>query len=136
MPEEYLATDPTVHLREFEGRYFEFEGKQYGIGPNRLYIPFMEEEGQVHLEVYKSAGPLREKDHTWADLTERQIDIKPKIIAAIADIGQHQENIRAQTSGLSPETMTKYEKWKTSVLDSHSLFEYRGKIFSISFWIA
>lgn len=26
MPEKYLAIDPTVHLREFEGNYFEYMG--------------------------------------------------------------------------------------------------------------
>lgn len=53
----------------------------------------MEDESLLRLEVYQTSGPLREKDHTWADLTKAKIDLKPKIVAAIADIGQHQENI-------------------------------------------
>ena len=136
MPEKYLAIDTTVHLREFEGNNFEYEGIQYGIQPDTFYVPFVEDESFLHLEVYQTNGPLREKDHTWSDLTEAKIHLKPKIVAAIADIGQHQENIRVSTSGLSPSTMTKYENWQDSVLEGNSMFEYEGKIFSVGFWIA
>ncbi len=117
------------------GGYFEYEGVQYGIQPNSFYVPFMEDDDLLRLEVYKTNGPLREKDHTWEDLSDKQIDLKPLIVDAINDIGQHQENIEVTTSGLSPATMTKYEKWYDDILQS-SLFEYRGKIFSISFWTA
>ncbi len=135
MPEKYLVVDSTVHLRSFEGRHFEYGGVQYGIQPDRFYVPFMEDDDLLRLEVYKTNGPLREKDHTWEDLSDKQIDLKPLIVGAINDIGQHQENIEVMTSGLSPGTMTKYEKWYDDTLQS-SLFEYRGKIFSIGFWIA
>lgn len=135
MPEEYLAKEPTVHLRTFEGSFFEYGGKQYGIQPDTLYIPFMEDDDLVRLKIYKTNGPLREKDSIWADLTEKQIDLKPQIIAAIADIGQHQENIEVQTFGLSPETITKYQNWQSNSLEGF-MFEYHEKIFSISFWIA
>lgn len=136
MPEEYLAIAPTAHLREFEGNYFEYEGIQYGIQPDTFYVPFVEDESLLRLEVYQTNGPLREKDHVWADLTESNLDIMPKIVAAIADIGQREENIEVSTSGLPPSTMTKYENWKVSALEDHFMFEYRGNIFSISFWIA
>lgn len=135
MPEEYLAKDPNVHLRTFEGNYFEYEGKQYGIQPDTLYIPFVEDEDLLHLEVYKTNSPLRE-DHTWADLTEKGIDLESKIIVAIADIGQHQENIEVQTFGLSPATMTKYENWKENTLGDGFMFEYKDRFFSIGFLIA
>ena len=135
MPEKYLAIDPTVHLRSFEGSHFEYDGIQYGIQPGSFYVPFMEDEDLLRLEVYKTNGPLREKDHMWEDLSDKPIDLKPLITDAINDIGQHQENIEVMTSGLSPGTMTKYEKWYDDTLQS-SLFEYRGKIFSIGFWIA
>ena len=134
MPEKYIEKDPDVHLRAFEGGYFEYNGVQYGIQPDAFYVPFMEDESLLRLEVYQTNGPLR-SDHTWADLTEQQIDIKPKIIAAIADIGKHQENIEVWTSGLPPETMRKYENWQTRTMEGH-LFEYNGNTFSIGFWIA
>lgn len=135
MPEKYLAIDPTVHLRSFEGSYFEYNGVQYGIQPDTFYVPFMEDDDLLRLEVYKTNGPLREKDHTWEDLSDKQIDLKPLIVDAINNIGQHKENIEVMTSGLSPDTMTKYEKWYDDTLQS-SLFEYREKVFSIGFWIA
>ena len=134
MPEKYLAKDPDIHLRTFEGRYFEYNGVQYGIQPDTFYVPFVEDESLLRLEVYQTNGPLR-SDHTWADLTEKQMDIKPKLIAAIADIGKHQENIEVWTSGLPPETMRKYENWQTRTMDGH-LFEYNGNTFSVGFWIA
>ena len=135
MPEKYLAIDSTVHMRSFEGNHFEYDGVQYGIQPDRFYVPFMEDDDLLRLEVYKTNGPLREKDHAWEDLSDKQIDLKPMIVGAINNIGKHQENIEVTTSGLSPGTMTKYEKWHDDTLQS-SLFEYRGKIFSMSFWIA
>lgn len=135
VPEKYLAIDSTVHLRSFEGNHFEYDGVQYGIQPNSFYVPFMEDDDLLRLEVYKTNGPLREGDHMWEDLSDKQISLKPLIADAINDIGQHQENIEVMTSGLSPATMTKYEKWYDDTLQG-SLFEYKGKIFSIGFWIA
>ena len=134
MPEKYLEIDPDVYLRTFEGRYFEYDGIQYGIQPDTFYVPFMEDESLLHLEVYQTKGPLR-SDHTWADLTKKQIEIMPKIIAAIGDIGQYQENIEVWTSGLPPETVRKHENWQTRTMEGH-LFEYNGDTFSIGFWIA
>jgi hypothetical protein len=135
MPEEYLAIDPTVHLRTLEAHFFEYDDKPYGIGPNSFYIPFMEDGDLTRLEVYKINESLQEMDLAWADLSEKQIDLKPLIIAAIDNIGQQQENIEVQTFGLPPATMIKYENWKANTLEG-SLFEYEGKVFSIGFWIA
>ena len=135
MPEEFLTKDPNVYLRTFEGGYFELEGKQYGIGPDRIYIPFMEDEDGLRLDVYETNGPLRKQDHTWADLTSEHIDIKPKILEAINDIGKHQENIKVQSNGLSPSTIAKYEGWYKTTIESF-LFEYKERVFSLGFWIA
>jgi len=134
MPEKFLVIDESVHLRSFEGNYFEYKDVQYGIQPDTFYVPFMENEEHLRLEVYKTNGPLR-SDHTWADLTGSEIEIIPQIEAAIAVIGAHQENIRLQTSGLSPSTMNKYKNWQDDTLEGF-LFKYEGKIFSIGFWIA
>ena len=133
--EEYLAIDPTVYLRTLEARFFEYNDKQYGIRSNALYIPFIEAESLVHFEVYKINESLREMDLAWADLSEKQIDLKPLIIAAIDNIGQQQENIEVQTFGLPPATMIKYENWQANTLEG-SLFEYKGNYFRIGFWIA
>ncbi|MCE2504921.1 MAG: hypothetical protein J4F36_00290 [Nitrosopumilaceae archaeon] len=135
MPEKYLAISPSTHLRTFEGSYFEYDGQQYGIQPNRIYIPFVEEEDHLHLEVYKTNGSLREKDHTWADLSDKQIELEPQIVSAIDNIGKQQENIEVFSFGLSPATVTKHENWKVNTLDGF-LFEYKDKVFSIGFWIA
>ena len=132
--EEYLAVDSTVYLRSFEGRYFEYDGKQYGVGPNKLYIPPVENYDLLRLEVYKTNGPLREKDHTWADLSEKQIDLKPLIISAINDIGQQQENIEVQNYMPSVEVNI-YKKWHAQTITS-GIFEYEGNYFRIGFWIA
>ncbi len=131
--EEYLAIDPTVYLRSFDGRYFEYDNKQYGIGPNKLYIPSVEDDDLLRLEVYKTNGPLREKDHTWADLSEKQIDLKPLIITAINDIGQQQENIEVQNYMPSAEVNI-YKKWHAQTITS-GIFEYEGNYFRIGFWI-
>ena len=135
MPEKYLAIDPTVHLRSFEGKYFEYDGIQYGIQPDGFYVPFVEDDDLLRLEVYKTNGPLREKDHTWADLSDKQINGEPLILAAIDNIGKNQENIEVQTSGLPSTTVTKYKNWQANTLEGF-LFEYKEKIFSIGFWIA
>lgn len=135
MPEKFLEIDPSVHLRSFEGRYFEYKGTQYGIQPDSFYVPNMEDDENLRLEVYKTNGPLREWDHVWADLTDSKIELTPQIESAIDDIGSHQENIRVQTSGLSPSTIKKYKDWKEENTEGF-LFEYREKIFSIGFWIA
>lgn len=132
--EEYLAIDPTAYLRSFEGRYFEYDGKQYGVGPNKLYVPYIEDEGPSRLEVYKTNGPLREKDHTWADLSEKHVDLKPLIVVAINDIGQQQENIEIQNSMSSVEVSI-YKKWYQQNITSN-IFEYDGNYFRIGFWIA
>jgi len=132
--EEYLAIDPTVYLRSFEGRYFEYDDKQYGIGPNKLYIPSVEDDDLLRLEVYKTNGPLREKDHTWADLSEKQVDLKPLIISAINDIGQQQENIEVQNYMPSAEVNI-YKKWYAQNITS-GIFEYEENYFRIGFWVA
>ncbi len=132
--EEYLTIDPTAYLRSFEGRYFEYDDKQYGIGPNKLYVPYIENDGPIRLEVYKTNGPLREQDHTWADLSEKQIDLKPLIITAINDIGQQQENIEVQNSMSSVE-VDRYKQWYSQTILS-GIFQYDGNYFRIGFWIA
>lgn len=133
MPEEYLAIDPLVHLRTFQPNFFKYENKLYGMGPNSFYIPSMEDDDFLRLEVYKING-LRQSEHTLEELSDKQIDIISIIQSAINDIGQHQENIEVQT-GLSSTTIIKYENWQANTLGS-SMFEYQGKIFSIGFWIA
>ncbi|MCH7559859.1 MAG: hypothetical protein IIC67_00565 [Thaumarchaeota archaeon] len=132
--EEYLAIDSAVYLRSFEGRYFEYDDKQYGIGPNKLYVPSVEDDDLLRLKVYKTNGPLREKDHTWADLSETQIDLKPLIISAINDIGQQQENIEVQNHMSSAE-VDRYQKWYNQNITSN-IFEYNGNYFRIGFWVA
>ena len=72
---KYLAIEPSAYLRSFEGRYFEYDGKQYGIQPDILYVPSIEDNIPTRLDVYKTNGPLREEDHTWADLSENHVDI-------------------------------------------------------------
>ena len=136
VPEKYLAIDPTAHRRIFDGRYFEYNGEHYGIGPDGLYIPNMKEGGDfIRLHAYKARGPLQGNDNVWADLSEKRMDIMPLIRLAIDDIGQHQESIKVQTSGLSPVTISKYLNWQANTLEGH-LFEYKGRIFSLGFWIA
>ena len=136
VPEKYLAIDPTAHRRMFDGRYFEYNGEHYGIGPDGLYIPNMKEDGDfIRLHAYKARGPLQGNDNVWADLSEKRMDIMPLIRLAIDDIGQHQESIKVRTSGLSPATMSKYLNWQANTLEGH-LFEYKGRIFSLGFWIA
>jgi len=132
--EEYLAIDPTVYLRSFEGRYFEYDGKQYGIGPNKLYIPSVEDNDLLRLEVYKLNESLQEMDLVWADLSEKQIDLKPLIITAINDIGQQQENIEVQNYMPGAE-VDRYKKWHAQNITS-GIFEYEGNYFRIGFWIA
>ena len=128
--------DPTAHRRIFDGRYFEYNGEHYGIGPDGLYIPNMKEGGDfIRLHAYKARGPLQGNDNVWADLSEKRMDIMPLIRLAIDDIGQHQESIKVQTSGLSPVTISKYLNWQANTLEGH-LFEYKGRIFSLGFWIA
>ena len=132
--EEYLEIYPNAYLRSFEGRYFEYDNKQYGIQPSKLYVPQIEDDGPISLEVYKTNGPLREKDHTWADLSKKQIALKPLILSAINDIGQKQENIEVQNSMPGAE-VDRYKKWYEQTITSN-IFEYNGNHFRIGFWIA
>jgi len=123
-----------LYLRQFEAYYFEYDNKQYGIGPTRMYVPNFEKHDTIYLEVYKTNGPLREKDHTWADLTDKELDIEPLIIAAIDNIGKIEENIEVQ-NGMSSSDVDRYEKWKRENIPSQ-IFEYEGNYFRIGFWIA
>ncbi len=132
--EKQLVLEPTLYLRQFEAYYFEYENKQYGIGPTRMYVPNFEKPETFYLEVYKTNGPLREKDHTWADLTDKGLEIEPLIIAAIDNIGKLEENIEVQ-NGMSSDDVDRYEKWIRENISSQ-IFEYGGNYFRIGFWIA
>lgn len=132
--EKYLEIYPNAYLRSFDGRYFEYGNKQYGIQPNKLYIPQIGGDGPLRLEVYETNGPLREKDHVWSDLSEKQIDLKQVIIAAIDDIGKQQENIEIQNNMPNAE-VDRYQKWYQQNIRS-GIFEYDGNYFRIGFWIA
>ena len=132
--EKQLLLEPSLYLRQFEAYYFEYDNKQYGIGPTRMYVPNFEKHDTIYLEVYKTNGPLREKDHTWADLTDKELDIEPLIIAAIDNIGKIEENIEVQ-NGMSSSDVDRYEKWKRENIPSQ-IFEYEGNYFRIGFWIA
>ena len=79
--------------------------------------------------------PLQDGDRVWAVLSEEQISLMPSIVDAIADIGQHQKNIKVNSFGLPPSTVSRHQDWQANTLDGYS-FEYNGKIFSIGFWIA
>ena len=132
--EKYLEIEPAAYLRSFEGRYFEYDGKQYGIGPNKMYIPSIEDDDLLHLEVYKTKSSLREKDHTWADLSDKHLELKPKIISAIDNIGQNQKNIEVQNY-MSGTEVDRYAKWYSQNISS-VILEYDGNYFRIGFWIA
>ena len=132
--EKQLLLEPTLYLRQFEAYYFEYDGKQYGIGPTRMYVPNFEKLDTFYLEIYKTNGPLREKDHTWADLTDKELEIEQLIIAAIDNIGKIEENIEVQNS-MSSSDVDKYEKWARENIPSQ-IFEYKGNYFRIGFWIA
>ncbi|WP_179366206.1 hypothetical protein [Nitrosarchaeum sp. AC2] len=132
--EKQLLLEPSLYLRQFEAYYFEYENKQYGIQPTRMYVPNFEKPDTFYLEVYKTNGPLREKDHTWADLTDKGLEIEPLIIAAIDNIGKIEENIEVQNSMSSAE-VDRYQKWYEQNITSN-IFEYDGNYFRIGFWIA
>lgn len=132
--EKQLLLEPSLYLRDFEAGYFEYENKQYGIQPDRMYVPNFEKPDTFYLEVYKTNGPLREKDHTWADLTDKKLEIEPLIIAAIDNIGKTEENIQVQNS-MSSSDVDRYEKWARENISSQ-IFEYEGNYFRIGFWIA
>lgn len=132
--EKQLLLEPSLYLRQFEAYYFEYENKQYGIQPTRMYVPNFEKPDTFYLEVYKTNGPLREKDHIWADLTDKRLEIEPLIIAAIDNIGKIEENIEVQNSMSSAE-VDRYQKWYEHNITSN-IFEYDGNYFRIGFWIA
>jgi len=132
--EKQLLLEPNLYLRQFEAYYFEYENKQYGIGPTRMYVPNFEKPDTFYLKVYKTNGPLREKDHTWDDLTDKELEIEPLIIAAIDNIGKIEENIEVQNS-MSSGDVDKYQKWKNENIPSQ-IFEYDGNYFRIAFWIS
>lgn len=132
--EKQLLSEPSLYLRQFEAYYFEYEDKQYGIGPDRMYVPNFEKLDAFHLEVYKTNGPLREKDHVWADLTDKELEIEPLIVAAIDNIGKIEENIEVR-NGMSSGDVNRYDEWRRENIPSQ-IFEYEGNYFRIGFWIA
>ena len=68
------------------------------------------------------------------DLTDKELDIEPLIIAAIDNIGKIEENIEVQ-NGMSSRDVDRYEKWKKENIPSQ-IFEYEGNYFRIGFWIS
>jgi len=132
--EKQLLLESSLYLRQFEAYYFEYENNQYGIGPTRMYVPNFEKPDTFYLQVYKTNGPLREKDHTWADLTDKELEIESLIVAAIDNIGKLEENIEVQ-NGMSSGDVDRYYKWKRENIPSQ-IFEYEGNYFRIGFWIA
>lgn len=131
--EKQLLLEPSLYLRKFQLYYFEYENKQYGIGPQNLYVPNFYDPDIFDLRVYKTNGPLRD-DHTWADLTDKELEIEPLIVAAIDNIGKQEENIEVQ-NGMSNNDVDRYEKWKRENIPSQ-IFEYGGNYFRIGFWIS
>jgi len=131
--EKKLLLEPSLYLRKSQLYHFEYENKQYGIGPQNLWVPNFDEPDIFDLRVYKINGPLRD-DHTWADLTNKELEIEHLIIAAIDNIGKQEENIEVQ-NGMSNNDVDKYEKWKRENIPSQ-IFEYEGNYFRIGFWIA
>ena len=134
--DEDLADNSTHYIRVLECGYFEYDCKQYGLSSNCLRFPSVESDDQRRLEVYEIRQPLQEGDHVWAVLSEERISLMPSIIDAIADIGQYQEGIKVRSLGLPPSTVDRHKDWKTNILDDYHSFEYNGKIFLITFWIA
>ena len=132
--EKQLVLEPTLYLRQFEAYYFEYENKQYGIGPTRMYVPNFEKPDTFYLEVYKTSGLLREKDHVWADLTDKELEIEPLIVAAIDNIGKLEENIEVR-NGMSSRDVDRYDEWRRENIPSQ-IFEYDGNYFRMGFWIA
>jgi len=125
----YMTT--TIYVRTFEARYFEYDGKQYRLIPDSIILSLGDEEYYVGVSQVTRALP--ENDLIWADITEKQIDVK-HIIEAINDIGLHEENIRISV-GLPSDTRTEYREWYANTVERY-LFEYDGHIFSMFNWSA
>jgi len=131
--EKQLLLEPSLYLRKSQLYHFEYENKQYGIGPQNLWVPNFDESDIFDLQVYKTNGPLRE-DRTWTDLTDKELEIESLIVAAIDNIGKIEENIEVQ-NGMSSSDVDRYEKWTRENIPSQ-IFEYEGNYFRIGFWIA
>ena len=126
--------EPSLYIRQFESRHFEYENIQYALGPTRMQVPNFDNPDIFDLRVYKTNGPLREKDHTWTDVTDKELEIEPLIVTAINNIGKQEENIEVQ-NGMSSSEVDRYQKWYNENISSQ-IFEYEGNYFRIGFWIA
>lgn len=127
----YMTTiEGEYSIRTFEARYFEYDGKQYRLIPDSVILSIGDE---YYVGVSQVRHTLPENDLIWADITEKQIDVK-HIIDAIDDIGQHEENIRISV-GLPSTTRIEYREWYVNTVEN-SLFEYDGYIFSMYSWSA
>ena len=124
----YLTT--TIYVRTFEARYFEYDGKQYRLIPDSIILSI---DDGYYIGVSQVSRTLPENDLIWADITEKQIDVK-HIIDAIDDIGQHEENIKIRV-GLPITTIIEYREWYVNTVENN-LFEYDEYIFSMFSWSA
>ena len=134
--EEY----PDAVRIDFQARYFEYGGQQYGYGSTRTYLNY--EDNLAMIEAYKVNRPLDPSRHTWAELTDNDLENMPTLKEAIYNIEKYEENIQVQT-GLSNAGLNSIQNWNESLgFGSHratavgSLMEYKGEYYQIGFWIA
>ena len=127
-----LEISTKAYNYEFDGSFFEYQGVQYGW-ENNNFVDYGN-DNQTDIAVYKVTHPLDPKLDTWATITGSDLEKMPLLMQAINKIGTIQESIRVET-GMSNSDMSKYEKW----FDDNTplgIFEYGGKYFQESFWIA
>jgi hypothetical protein len=94
------------------------------------------------IEAYKANNPLDPSRHTWAELTDDNLENMPTLKEAINNIGKHEENIQVQV-GLSNAELNSIQNWNESLgFGSNratavgSLMEYNGEYYQIGFWVA
>jgi len=137
---EVLEEYPDAVRVDFQARYFEFDGEQYGYRSTRTYLNYGDDLAMI--EAYKVNSPLDPSRHTWAELTEEDLENMPTLKEAINNIGKFEENIRVQT-GLSNAEINSIQEWNEGLgFGSNratvvgSLMEYDGQYYQIGFWIA
>jgi len=137
---EVLEEYPDAVRVDFQARYFEFDGEQYGYRSTRTYLNYGDDLAMI--EAYKVNSPLDPSRHTWAELTEEDLENMPTLKEAINNIEKFEENIRVQT-GLSNAEINSIQEWNEGLgFGSNratvvgSLMEYDGQYYQIGFWIA